>query len=173
MHGIVEQYGHTVCIAEQERDTAVVRDNGICICKGIRIVTRPTSRIAAKRAHNLRAMYLPDRADPFCVKPQRRKIAPPVLPDMCRIVADVQRHVERIKRCRTHAALPRREPVHNPVLGKNIEPPAPEIVAHMPQYKTHTFVLSAFLPQTPQRVQPSKQPIVSFSAAAFSYSRRK
>ena len=82
----------------------------------------------------------------------------------------MQSHIERIKRYRAYTALPRRKAMYEPVLGKDVQPPAPQIAAYMPQYKTHSLILSLFVPQTPQRVQPSKQPTVALSVAARSYS---
>ena len=169
MHRVIEENGHAVRIAEEECDIVVIRDQRICVGDTVRIVPRTAARIAAKNAYDLRPMHLSRRADPLCREPQRRAVPPAVLPHSRGIILHVQCHVQRIIRGSTDAALPCREPMHECVARKEIEPPAPQIVAEMPQYKAHTVILSAGL-QTPQRRQPSKQIGVGRSAFARSYS---
>ena len=132
MHRVIEEDGHAVRIAEEERDIVVIRDQCICIGDTVRIVPRTATRIAAKNAYDLRPMHLSRRADPLCREPQRCAVPPAVLPHRCGVILHVQCHVQRIIRGSTDAALPCREPMHECVARKEIKPPAPQIVAEMP-----------------------------------------
>ena len=132
MHRVIEEDGHAVRIAEEERDIVVIRDQRICIGDTVCIVPRTAARIAAKNAYDLRPMHLSRCADPLCRKPQRCAVPPAVLPHSRGVILHVQCHVQRIIRGSTDAALPCREPMHERVARKEIQPPAPQIVAEMP-----------------------------------------
>ena len=169
VHRIIKEHRNTVRITEQERNAAVIRDHRVRICACIVIVAGAPPRITPQNTHNLRAVHLTNGTDTRGIRSDRTQIARTVLPYMGRIVSDMQRHVERIERHRTHAAVARRESMDKAIFGKNIELSAPEIIPHMPQYKTHPFILSA-LRQTPHRSHPLKHAGVAFSACARIYS---
>jgi len=125
VHGVIEQDGNTVRIAEHERNTAVIRDERIRIRKGIGIVMCASPRISPKGAHDLCAMYLANRTDSLRIKAQRRKVPPPILPHIAWFVANMECHIERIERHRAYASLTRRKSMYEAILWKDIKRTTP------------------------------------------------